>query len=186
LSYASRWGHALIDRRLYLPESWAADQARRAKAAVQAEVSFQTKPEIARELIAAALDTGIPCGFVLGDALYGSDRRLRRMLQGRQQPYVLAVRNNETLRVGGASLELTTVANLADALQSQDWHCHAAGEGTKGPRQFEWARISLLWPADPAWQHWLLIRRNRGVRGADWAAKSLVFAMRRDGSSTSY
>jgi SRSO17 transposase len=34
LSYASRWGHALIDRRPYLPQSWAEDQVRRAKTAV--------------------------------------------------------------------------------------------------------------------------------------------------------
>src|SRR5246127_2622325 len=45
LSYASRWGHALIDRRLYLPESWAGDEARRAKAAVPEDVTFKTKPE---------------------------------------------------------------------------------------------------------------------------------------------
>jgi SRSO17 transposase len=174
LSYASRWGHALIDRRLYLPESWAGDEARRAKAAVPEDVTFKTKPEIARDLIAASLDAGIPCAFVLGDALYGADRRLRRMLQARQQPYVLAVRSNETLRVGGESLKLTTAADLADALKPQDWHCHAAGEGAKGPRLFDWARVSLLWSADPAWQHWLLVRRNR--MKADDLAYYIVFA----------
>jgi SRSO17 transposase len=84
-SRKASWGHALIDRRLYLPQSWAEDQARRAKTVVPEEVRFKTKPEIARDLIIAALDAGVPCAFVLGDALYGSDRKLRRMLQARQQ-----------------------------------------------------------------------------------------------------
>ena len=161
LSYASRWGHALIDRRLYLPQSWAEDRARRSKTAVPEDVPFKTKPEIARELIVAALDAGVPCAFVLGDALYGSDRKLRRMLQARQQPYVLAIRSNETVKRGGESLELTTAEQLAAELTIGDWHCHSAGEGAKGPRLYDWARVPLLWSADPNWQHWLLIRRSR-------------------------
>ena len=53
LAYASRFGQALIDRRLYLPQAWATDAARRAKAQVPEEMVFATKIEIARELIAA-------------------------------------------------------------------------------------------------------------------------------------
>lgn len=116
LSYASRFGHALIDRRLYLPKDWAEDEARRTKTAVPDGLCFLTEPEMTRELIAAALDAGIPCGFVLADALYGSDRRLRHMLGAREQPYVLAVRSNERMRVGGDARELTTSGDLAAAL----------------------------------------------------------------------
>jgi SRSO17 transposase len=174
LSYASRWGHTLIDRRLYLPQAWAEDRERRAKSAVPEDVTFMTKPEIARQLIATALDAGIPCAFVLGDALYGSDRRLRRMLEARKQPYVLAIRSNETLRVGGESLELTTAAMLGDELQPDDWHCYAAGEGAKGPRLYDWARVRLLWRSDRQWQHWLLIRRSR--KKPDELAYYSVFA----------
>jgi len=90
LAYASRFGQTLIDRRLYLPDAWAKDTARRAKAQVPEEIGFATKPEIARDLIATALDAGVPCAFVLADAVYGSDSRLRRMLEDRSQPYVLA------------------------------------------------------------------------------------------------
>lgn len=61
VAYASRYGQALIDRRLFLPEAWAADQAPRANAGVPAAVEFATKPTIARALIAAALDAGLPC-----------------------------------------------------------------------------------------------------------------------------
>src|SRR3954465_15867042 len=97
-SLASRLGQALIDRRLYLPEAWASDDARRSRVQIPASVTFATKPQIACALIGAALDAGVPCGWVLADALYGSDSRLRRMLEERRQPYVLAVRSNHHLR----------------------------------------------------------------------------------------
>ncbi|WP_345960683.1 IS701 family transposase, partial [Tistrella mobilis] len=93
LSYASRYGHALIDRRLYLPKSWSEDMDRRRKASVPDEVAFATKPAMARDMITTALDAGTPCAWVLADALYGSDYKLRRMLEDRGQPYVLAVRS---------------------------------------------------------------------------------------------
>jgi SRSO17 transposase len=86
LAYASRFGQALIDRRLYLPKDWAEDAVARAKTQVPEAIPFATKPQIACELIAAALDTGMPCAWVLADAAYGSDSRLRRMLQERGQP----------------------------------------------------------------------------------------------------
>jgi SRSO17 transposase len=69
LAYASRFGQALIDRKLYLPEVWAKDAQRRAKSHVPEEIAFATKIEIARELIASALDAGARCRFVLADAL---------------------------------------------------------------------------------------------------------------------
>jgi SRSO17 transposase len=174
LSHASRWGHALIDRRLYLPQVWAENGARRAKAAIPATTAFATKPEIARDLIAFALDAGVPCAFVLGDAPYGSDRRVRRMLEARRQPYVLAVRSNEPMRVGGGSLEATTSGLLADALPSDAWACHAAGEGAKGPRLHDWARVRLFWSGDPHRERWLLVRRSR--KAPNERAYYVVFA----------
>ena len=174
LGYASRFGHALIDRRLYLPRCRAADPARRAKTAVPEATAFMTKPEIARELIAAALDAGTPGAFVLADALYGSDRQLRRMLEAREQPYVPAVRSNETMRIGGDALQLTTSGELAAALPPEAWHCHAAGEGAKGPRLYDWARQRLFWSCDARWEHWLLVRRSRNDSAA--VAYYVVFA----------
>jgi SRSO17 transposase len=48
-----------------------------------------------REMIAVALDAGISCAWVLGDALYGSDYKLPCMLEEHGQPYVLAVRSKQ-------------------------------------------------------------------------------------------
>src|SRR5436853_7494811 len=102
LANGGRKGHALIDRRLYLPEAWAGDAGRRRAAKVPEDVPFLTKPAIARVMIARALDAGVPCGWVLGDEVYGADRQLRAMLEGRGKPYLLTIRSNGEL---GAELD---------------------------------------------------------------------------------
>lgn len=174
LAYASRLGQALIDRRLFLPEAWAADPARRAKVGVPAEVTCMTKPAIAREMIAIALDSGLPCAFVLADALYGSDKRLRVMLESREQPYVLAVRSNERLMTIEGGFATRDAKAIAEALPSPAWHRLAAGEGAKGPRLYNWARVRLLRLQEAPWDHWLLIRRS--LRDASDQAFYVVFA----------
>jgi SRSO17 transposase len=142
LSYASRFGHAFIDWRLYLPEDWAEDEVRRSDAAIPENTEFCIKPAIARALITAALDAGVPCAYVLADALYGSDKSLRVMLEQREQPHVLAVRSNERLLAG--SFRTRTAAEIADAVAPGDWQRLAAGEGAKGPRLYDWTRVRLL------------------------------------------
>ncbi|WP_072380441.1 IS701 family transposase, partial [Rhizobium tibeticum] len=144
LAYASRYGQTLIDRQLYLPKEWAEDEARRASAHVPQSQAFATKPAIAAKLIADALDAGVPCAWVLADALYGSDSKLRRMLESRGQPYVLAVRSNHCLRfVREQGIEQTDPETMADELKPEVWQSHAAGEGAKGLRLYDWARIPL-------------------------------------------
>jgi SRSO17 transposase len=161
LAYASRYGHTLIDRRLYLPKAWAEDSERRRKASVPEEVAFATKPVMAREMIAAALDGGISCAWVLADALYGSDYKLRRMLEDRGQPYVLAVRSNQHLRfLTHEGLVQTDPAYLAEELEADDWHALSAGEGAKGPRLYHWARLPLNWTTQDGFKRWLLFRRS--------------------------
>ena len=59
LGDASRNGHALVDRALYLPERWANDSARRADAGVPEAVAFATKPKFGRRMLARALEAGV-------------------------------------------------------------------------------------------------------------------------------
>jgi len=175
LAYASRKGHALIDRRLYLPQAWAEDLERRRVAKVPDDVAFQTKPEIAREMIARALNAGVPCAWVLGDEVYGADRQLRRMLEERGRAYVLAIRSNDKL-----GLELEGKARqqepkiLAGALPPQAWQRLSAGAGTKGERLYDWVRVRLVQPCEPSWERWLLIRRS--LADPDELAYFVVFA----------
>src|SRR3954451_13363812 len=161
LAYGSRRGHALIDRRLYLPEAWAGDAERRRAAKVPEDVPFLTKPAIAREMLARALDVGVPCEWVLGDEVYGADRRLRTMLGGRGKPYLLTVRSNDGLEAeldGGIGRHEAAV--LARALPPRAWRRLSAGAGTKGERLYDWARVPLVRPSEPSRERWLLVRRS--------------------------
>src|SRR4051794_35456055 len=65
LAYASRYGQALIDRRLYLPDAWAQDESRRAQARVPEGITFPTKPESAPGLVAGGPAVGDPLARVL-------------------------------------------------------------------------------------------------------------------------
>ncbi|MEJ2410272.1 MAG: IS701 family transposase [Novosphingobium sp.] len=180
LGYASRYGQALIDRRLYLPQVWAEDSERRRKASVPEDLAFATKPAMAREMIAAALDAGVSCAWVLADALYGSDYKLRRMLEDRGQPYVLAVRSNQHLRfLTQEGLVQTDPAYLAGELEAGDWHALSAGEGAKGPRLYHWARLPLNWTTQDGFERWLLFRRS--LKNPDEIA--YYFAHAREGAS---
>src|SRR5689334_5184971 len=161
LAYGSRRGHALIDRRLYLPEAWAGDAERRRAGKVPEDVPFLTKPEIARGMIARALDAGVACDWVLGDEVYGADRRLRTMLEERGKPYLLTIRGNDRLEAeleGGVGRD--TPEALARALPPRAWRRLSAGAGTKGERLYDWARVPLVRPRDPSRERWLLVRRS--------------------------
>jgi SRSO17 transposase len=161
VSYASRWGHALIDRQLYLPKAWADDPDRRAKAHVPEEMSFATKPAMACDMIANLLDGGTPCAFVLADAVYGSDFRFRRMLEARDQPYVLAVCSTHHLRfLDEWHLVQTDPATMIADLPAEAWQPLSAGDGAKGQRLYDWARVPLNYTAGKDFSRWLLARRS--------------------------
>src|SRR5918992_2473455 len=162
LAYASGKGHALIDRELYLPGEWCADAEKRAAAAIPEEVAFATKPALACRMIGRALDAGLPCAWVLGGEIYGSDRRLRLELERREQPFVLAIRSNEKLwAVLGERLGQHAASRLAAGLPARAWRRLSAGARSEGERLYAWARLRLTRLQQPPWEHWLLVRRSR-------------------------
>ena len=92
LTYAAPRGHALIDRALYLPRSWAGDPARCDDAGIPtSKRDFATKPALAKALITRALDAKVPAAWVAGDEVYGADPRLRAAIRDHGLGYVLAV-----------------------------------------------------------------------------------------------
>ena len=97
LSVATDHASLPIAYRLYLPEAWANDPDRRAKAGVPEEVAFRTKPEIALTEIQAALAAGVPRGVVLADAGYGIDTAFRSGVSELGLAYVLAIQSSTGL-----------------------------------------------------------------------------------------
>jgi SRSO17 transposase len=91
LSIANHSASLPVAYRLYLPKDWASDNARRGKAGVPSDISFNTKPEIALEQIRWACETGLPRGVVLMDAAYGTDSRLRTGMTTLGVTYVVGI-----------------------------------------------------------------------------------------------
>jgi len=101
LAYAAQAGAAFIDRALYLPREWADDPARRAEAGVPAEVRFATKIELAKGMLARAVDADVPARWVVADALYGRSHELRRWLEARGCSYALMIPKTNALQYRG-------------------------------------------------------------------------------------
>jgi hypothetical protein len=158
LAYAGPSGHALIDRELYLPEGWLSDRPRCRVAGIPEQVEFHTKPQLARVMLERALDAGVPCGWVTADEVYGGDNRLRRWLEDRDVPHVLAVKRSEALWSMGMRQE--RAATLASQLPARAWQQLSAGDGAKGPRVYAWARVPIRPLREPGRGHWLLVRRR--------------------------
>src|ERR1700732_4046728 len=91
LSIANHSASLPVAYRLYLPQVWTKDRARRKKAGVPKEIKFKTKPEIALEQIRWACEVGLPRGVALMDAVYGRDSRLRAGMTELGVPYVVGI-----------------------------------------------------------------------------------------------
>jgi SRSO17 transposase len=157
LALAGPRGRALIDRALYLPKSWCDDEDRLHEAHVPVDLAFATKPQLARQMIGSALDSGLRPRWVLGDEVYGSDSKTRRYLESRGQPYVLTVSGQQRLWV---ELRQPRVDRLVPDVASEDWQRISIAEGSKGPRVYDWAGGRLGAPTETGLVRWLLIRRG--------------------------
>jgi SRSO17 transposase len=140
LSYASVHGRTLIDRELYLPQKWCADQARRAEAGIDPAVRFATKPALGLRMLQRAIDAGVPASWVTADEAYGQDGKFRAFLQQRHIGYVLAVPCRQQVPTNGGSARADALAAAAPALA---WKRRSCGEGAKGPRVYDWAVATL-------------------------------------------
>ncbi|HEX8886054.1 MAG TPA: IS701 family transposase [Noviherbaspirillum sp.] len=98
-----------IALRLYLPEEWAQDEARRAAARVPESMTFETKGDIALAQIDAALADGVRFGMVLADAGYGSSAGFRAGLTQRGLRWAVGVQ--PTQKVYPADVTLDRPAN---------------------------------------------------------------------------
>jgi SRSO17 transposase len=167
-AYVSRHGHAFIDRALYLPKEWTDDPKRMKAAHVPDDVSFATKPRLARLMIARAIAAKVPFSFVAADSVYGTgeiETALRRAGKG----YVLGVAANHVFNSWGKEQFVRGAASkIAQNLPKSAWRRLSSGEGTKGARLHDWVYLELA-DLDAGeydstlvgeWTRGLLIRRS--------------------------
>ena len=190
LSLANTHASLPVAYRLYLPEDWASDAARRRKAHVPKEIGFKTKPEIALEQIRAACDAGLPRGVVLMDAGYGANTELRRSIAALDLTYVAGILPNTTVWAPGKAPARPkvwsgrgrppslmrrdsrhrpiSVKALAMSLPAKAWRTVTWREGTAEPLTSRFARVRVraahrdynLTAARP--EEWLLIEWPKG------------------------
>src|SRR5436309_7286854 len=158
LLYSSAKGQAFIDRALYLPEEWTQDPVRCREAGVPTSVRFATKGELAQQMLAQAFAAGVQADWVVADSVYGYEE-MRDWLESRHQKYVLAVPETHMVWSQG---EQQPVGLLAALLPAEAWVPLSAGEGSQGPRLYEWAWLQLPYEREESegWVSWLLIRRS--------------------------
>ena len=157
LTYASRHGHTLLDRELYLPQEWTEDQARCQQAGIPPIRAFHTKPALAKQMLARVFAAQVPVRWVTGDSVYGDDRRLRLWLEEREQAYVLAVSGKDYVWVGWRQYQVKT---LLAKLPAEGWERLSAGAGAKGPREYDWLLRPIGTGLQEAGRRWLLVRRS--------------------------
>jgi SRSO17 transposase len=157
LAYASERGRAFLDRELYLPEEWAADGGRRAEAGVPTTVGFATKGALAQMMLERAFAARVPAAWVAGDDVDGNAGQLRAWLEAEQRPYVLAVSCDHSVGVDGRRQRVDTAFA---ALPAAAWQRRSAGEGSQGPRRYDWAEIPLAAAGPTGLASWALARRS--------------------------
>jgi SRSO17 transposase len=162
LTYAAARGHTLIDRELYLPQSWTADPDRLVAAGVPDDIDFLTKPALATGMLTRALRAGVPARWVTGDEVYGNDPGLRIECETQRIGYVLAIGRDRRVPTAAGPVRADA---LVAGLPPWAWQQLSAGPGAKGERNYDWAWITLTTGSsadDTSTEcRWLLVRRNQ-------------------------
>jgi SRSO17 transposase len=193
LSLANRHASLPVAYRLYLPEAWTSDAARRNKVGVPAELTFKTKPEIALEQIRAACAAGLPRGVVLMDAGYGPHSDLRTGITSLELTYVAGILSQTTVWAPGtgplppkasvagrgrptkrlrrdAAHRPVKVKELAINLPAKAWRTVTWREGTNAPLRSRFARLRGRIAkrdfdrSEPWPEEWLLIEWPEGEK----------------------
>ena len=97
MAYVSRKEHALVNTRLFLPEEWATDKARRKEAGVPKDLRHRTRHRLALEMLDECGGT-LPHSWVAGDDEMGRPSGFRGQLRARGERYLLAVPSNTLVR----------------------------------------------------------------------------------------
>jgi SRSO17 transposase len=152
LAYAASGGsRGLIDRELYLPQAWCDDKDRCAQAGIPAGTQFQTKPALAQKMVERAVAAGVPFRWFAADEVYGQNPGLRDWLEEQHIRYVMAVPCSQQISTAAGKLRAD---ELAARVPDGGWQVLSCGDGSKGPRLYDWALIAA------GQDHHVLVRRS--------------------------
>jgi SRSO17 transposase len=146
LSIANHHASLPIAYRLYLPQEWAEDAARRKKAHVPEAIKFKTKPQIALEQIRWACAAGVPRGVALMDASYGSNSALRSGVSALGLSYVAGIVATVKVRAvsdGDEPEPRMSVKELALSLPKHAWRTITWREGAADRLRSRFARVRV-------------------------------------------
>ena len=187
LAYVSPLGRALVDKGLYLPESWTSDPGRCAAAGVPEERrGYRSKTELALELLERALGLGhLKAGWVAGDDAFGMSPSFREGLAGLGMRYVLDVPGSTPVWPLEPSWESAwttprspgfgrprkprlrdgqrrTMEQRSDELPDEDWREITVAQGSQGPRSYMFCaqRVRVTRKGKPGQEAWAGYRRN--------------------------
>jgi len=187
-AYASENGYALVDKRLFIPEHWFSDnyQERREKCNLPEDIVFQTKPQLAVEMLNAIVSEKIlPFKYILADTIYGESPDFINTVEALPDTTYFVSVSKDTLcwlkrpmtvvkqyKWGGEIKSKTIltdenqkpikVEDLAKNINSYFWYRREVSEGTKGPIVYEFTRRRIILAASglPQREVSLLIRRT--------------------------
>jgi SRSO17 transposase len=185
LAYVSEQGHALIDKRLYLPKEWTSNPERCREAGVPEKVGYQSTAELGLSMLGQVRAQGHLAGqWVTGDEAYGKVPTLRDDLDNEGWLYVLEVPCSQPVFSQPAKTEVPAwsghgphptkqrlvegepgpqaVEVVAASLTEADWQLLTVAEGAQGPRTYLFAAQRVWESRDglPGRECWLVLRRN--------------------------
>ena len=183
LAYMSPLGRALVDKRLYLPESWTSEPGRCAAAGVpEHRRNYRSKTELALEMLARALELGhLRAEWVAGDDAFGMSPSFREGLANLGMWYVLDVPGGTTawpMEPAWTSADYQgfgrprkprlvdgqrrTMEQRSDELPDEAWREITVAEGSQGPRTYRFSaqRMRPTIRRKPGEIHWAVYRRN--------------------------
>jgi SRSO17 transposase len=187
-AYVSENGYSMVDKRIFLPQKWFADdyRTRRKKCRLPENTVFKTKPQLAVDILKGICEEKIlPFKYILADSIYGTSPEFIQAAEALpDKTYLVSVPKDancrpkrpmtitRTYQWGGKTRSKTvlldpngkplSVEALGNNINDYFWYRRKVTEGTKGPVVYEYTRRRIILSADglPQKTVWLLIRRT--------------------------
>lgn len=167
LVVATTYAHLPVDFRLYVPQSWAEDPKRCARAHIPVDVGYVPKWRLGLDMIEASFQAGRPRGVVLADTDYGNKSPFRDGLDALGLPYAVEVQGSTKVqrvysdgRLGPAQSVAKLARRLKLKLRKVTWR-----EGTQKTMHSRFARVRVVVARDEGigrLEEWLMVEWPQG------------------------